>query len=244
MKSAVETLNPTRVKLTVEVPFEELKPSLDAAYKKIAKQINVPGFRKGKVPAPIIDRQVGRDVRDRRGRQRGPPAAVLPGPAREQHRAAEPARARPRRGRGRRRPQLQRRARRQARDHAARPTPVSRPRSTTIEVGDDEVDEQLESLRERFGTLTPVERAAADQRLRDDRPLRRQGRRGDRGGSGHRHELPGRARHHARRSRRGARGDVGRRREDVRDDAGRRRVPRPVGRRHRQGHRGQGAGAA
>ena len=65
MKSAVETLNPTRVKLTVEVPFEELKPSLDAAYKKIAKQINVPGFRKGKVPAPIIDRQVGRDVRDR-----------------------------------------------------------------------------------------------------------------------------------------------------------------------------------
>ena len=61
MKSAVETLNPTRVKLTVEVPFEELKPSLDAAYKKIAKQINVPGFRKGKVPAPIIDRQVGRE---------------------------------------------------------------------------------------------------------------------------------------------------------------------------------------
>ena len=61
MKSAVETLNPTRVKLTVEVPFEELKPSLDAAYKKIAQQINVPGFRKGKVPATIIDRQVGRD---------------------------------------------------------------------------------------------------------------------------------------------------------------------------------------
>ena len=45
MKSAVETLSPTRAKLTVEVPFEELKPSLDAAYKKIAQQINVPGFR-------------------------------------------------------------------------------------------------------------------------------------------------------------------------------------------------------
>ena len=60
MKSAVETLSPTRAKLTVEVPFEELKPSLDAAYKQIAKQINVPGFRKGKVPPMVIDRQVGR----------------------------------------------------------------------------------------------------------------------------------------------------------------------------------------
>ena len=62
MKSAVETLSPTRAKLTVEVPFEELKPSLDAAYKQIAKQINVPGFRRGKVPPAVIDRQVGRDA--------------------------------------------------------------------------------------------------------------------------------------------------------------------------------------
>ncbi len=60
MKSAVETLSPTRAKITVEVSFEELKPSLDAAYQAIAKQINIPGFRKGKVPAPVIDRQVGR----------------------------------------------------------------------------------------------------------------------------------------------------------------------------------------
>ena len=60
MKSAVETLSPTRAKLTVEVPFEELKPSLDAAYQQIAKQINVPGFRKGKVPPAVIDRQVGK----------------------------------------------------------------------------------------------------------------------------------------------------------------------------------------
>jgi trigger factor len=62
VKSAVETLSPTRAKLTVEVPFEELKPSLDAAYKKIAQQINVPGFRRGKVPPAVIDRQVGRGV--------------------------------------------------------------------------------------------------------------------------------------------------------------------------------------
>ncbi|WP_019878006.1 trigger factor [Sporichthya polymorpha] len=60
MKSAVETLNPTRVRLTVEVPFEELKPSLDAAYKKIAGQVTVPGFRKGKVPPQIIDQRFGR----------------------------------------------------------------------------------------------------------------------------------------------------------------------------------------
>jgi len=57
VKSAVETLSPTRAKLTVEVPFEELKPSLDAAYQKIAQQINIPGFRKGKVPPQIIERQ-------------------------------------------------------------------------------------------------------------------------------------------------------------------------------------------
>ena len=60
MKSAVETLDPTRVRLTVEVPFEELKPSLDAAYKKIAEQVTIPGFRKGKVPAAIIDQRFGR----------------------------------------------------------------------------------------------------------------------------------------------------------------------------------------
>lgn len=60
MKSAVETLNPTRVKLTIEVPFDELKPSLDAAYKTIGSQVQIPGFRRGKVPARIIDQRVGR----------------------------------------------------------------------------------------------------------------------------------------------------------------------------------------
>ena len=60
MKSTAETLSPTRVKLTVEVPFDELSPSLDAAYKTIAQQINIPGFRKGKVPSRVIDQRVGR----------------------------------------------------------------------------------------------------------------------------------------------------------------------------------------
>jgi trigger factor len=60
VKSTVENLGPTRVKLAVEVPFDELKPSLDAAYKAIAKQVRIPGFRPGKAPARIIDQRVGR----------------------------------------------------------------------------------------------------------------------------------------------------------------------------------------
>ena len=60
MKSAVENLTPTRVKLHVEVPFAELKPAIDASYKEIASQIQVPGFRKGKVPSRLIDQRVGR----------------------------------------------------------------------------------------------------------------------------------------------------------------------------------------
>lgn len=60
MKSAVETLEPTKVRLTVEVEYDELKPSIDQAYKYIADQVNVPGFRKGKVPPRIIDQRVGR----------------------------------------------------------------------------------------------------------------------------------------------------------------------------------------
>ena len=60
MKSAVENLTPTRVKLDVEVSFEELKPSIAEAYKTIGTQVQVPGFRKGKVPNTLIDQRVGR----------------------------------------------------------------------------------------------------------------------------------------------------------------------------------------
>ena len=61
MKTTVEHLSPTRVKMTIAVTPEELKPSIDHAYKHIAEQVNIPGFRKGKVPAPIIDQRVGRE---------------------------------------------------------------------------------------------------------------------------------------------------------------------------------------
>ncbi|NDR53952.1 trigger factor [Actinomyces sp. 565] len=60
MKSTVENLDPARIKLTVEVPYEELGPSLDAAYKEIGSQVQIPGFRRGHVPPRIIDQRVGR----------------------------------------------------------------------------------------------------------------------------------------------------------------------------------------
>ncbi len=60
MKSTIEKLSPTRAKLTITVPADELKPSITHAYSHIAEQINIPGFRKGKVPPPIVDQRVGK----------------------------------------------------------------------------------------------------------------------------------------------------------------------------------------
>ncbi|MFC4336651.1 trigger factor [Salininema proteolyticum] len=61
MKSTVETLNPTRVRLTVEVPFEDLAPFINEAYKQVGQQVRVPGFRPGKAPRAVIDQRVGRE---------------------------------------------------------------------------------------------------------------------------------------------------------------------------------------
>src|ERR1022692_2284390 len=60
VKTDVEELSPTRVKLTVEVPFDELKPNLDHAYREVARQVRIPGFRPGRVPPRVIDQRVGR----------------------------------------------------------------------------------------------------------------------------------------------------------------------------------------
>jgi trigger factor len=60
--STVEQLSPTRVKITVEVPFADLKPSMDKAYAEVAKSVNIPGFRRGKVPPVVIDQRFGRGV--------------------------------------------------------------------------------------------------------------------------------------------------------------------------------------
>ena len=60
MKSTVEQLNPTRVKITVEVPFAELEPDFAKAYKSLAGQVNIPGFRPGKAPAKLLESRIGR----------------------------------------------------------------------------------------------------------------------------------------------------------------------------------------
>jgi len=60
LKSTVEKLTPTRVKLSIEVTFDELAPHVDGAYKALSERINIPGFRKGKVPTAMIDQRVGR----------------------------------------------------------------------------------------------------------------------------------------------------------------------------------------
>ena len=62
MKTDVEELSPTRVRLTIEVPFDELKPNLDQAYRAVARQVRVPGFRPGHIPPRVIDQRVGRDA--------------------------------------------------------------------------------------------------------------------------------------------------------------------------------------
>ncbi|WP_426716864.1 trigger factor [Corynebacterium auriscanis] len=62
MKSSVEKLSATRTKITVEVPFEELKPEFDKAYASLAQQVNMPGFRKGKAPAKLLEARLGRGM--------------------------------------------------------------------------------------------------------------------------------------------------------------------------------------
>ena len=161
MKSAVENLNPTRVKLTVEVPFEELKPSLDAAYKKIAQQIKVPGFRRGKVPAAVIDRQVGRGVVLNEAINEAIPAKYMEALQAED---LEPLAQ----------PEIEV-TKLEDNDSIEFTAEVDvKPQFDLpdydgveaevedVDVTDADVEEQLQTLRERFGTLVDVERAAAD----------------------------------------------------------------------------------
>lgn len=60
MKSNVEQLEPTRVKISVDVEYDELKPAVDAAAKKLSQQVNIPGFRRGKVPTRVLESHIGR----------------------------------------------------------------------------------------------------------------------------------------------------------------------------------------
>ena len=161
MKSTVEQLNPTRVKLSVEVPFDELKPHFDQAYKALAGQVRVPGFRPGKVPSRIIDARLGRGTILTEVVNQAVPAKygeavneaallVLGQPDIEVTRIEDG-------------------------DTLAFTAEVDvRPEITLPDladikvevddmvVTDEDVEEQLTSLRERFATVTAVERAAAE----------------------------------------------------------------------------------
>ena len=164
MKSAVETLSPTRAKITVEVPFEELKSSLDEAYQAIAKQINVPGFRKGKVPPPVIDRQVGRGaVLDQAINEAVPRLYVEALQENELQPLAQPE------------IEVTRLEDNETLEFTAEvdvkpeiTVPSYEGLEVTVDdvaVTDEEIDEQVETLRERFATLKDVERAAQDDDL-------------------------------------------------------------------------------
>jgi trigger factor len=161
VKSAVETLSPTRAKLTVEVPFEELKPSLDAAYKRIAGQINIPGFRRGKVPPMVIDRQVGRGaVLDEAINDLLPKKYIEALEANELQPLAQPE------------IEVTKLEDNQLLEFTAevdvRPE-VELPsydgleaEVPDLEVTDADVEEQIQALRERFATLSDVERPVED----------------------------------------------------------------------------------
>jgi trigger factor len=167
VKSAVETLEPTKVKLTVEVSYDELKPSIDHAYSHIAQDVNIPGFRKGKVPPRIIDQRVGRPavmehavneglsgfyaeaVRDNKLRPLGQPeveVTKVPGlvPGEETGDLVFTAEVEVR-------PEIE--------------VPELDGLSVTVdgvEVSEEDVQSRLDALRERFGTLVGVDRPAAD----------------------------------------------------------------------------------
>ncbi len=161
MKSAVETLSPTRAKLTVEVPFEELKPSLDKAYQAVAQQINVPGFRRGKVPPMVIDRQVGRGaILDQAIQDALPQFYVQALQDNDLQPLAQPE------------IEVTRLEDNEALEFTAEvdvkpefELPAYGDLTATVDdvaVSDEDVEEQVAALRERFATLVDVDRAAAD----------------------------------------------------------------------------------
>jgi trigger factor len=159
VKSTVETLSPTRVRLAIEVPFAELEPSLKKAYREIGAQVNIPGFRRGKVPAAVIDQRIGRGAVLNEAVQEVIPSQFLA--AVREHEVKTLGR-----------PEVQiteftdGEPLKFTAEVDVRPE-IALPKLDEIEItvdevriGDEEIDEQLNKLRERFSTLKTVERAA------------------------------------------------------------------------------------
>ena len=162
MKSTVETLSPTRVRLAIEVPFVELEPSLKKAYREIGQQIQIPGFRRGRVPAAVIDQRVGRAAVISEAVQEAIPAQILA--AVREHDVKMLGR-----------PELETfpevedgQPLKFTAEIDVRPE-IAMPDLSTVEItvdelqiGDSEIDDQVSGLRERFATLKTVERAAKE----------------------------------------------------------------------------------
>lgn len=159
MKSTVETLSPTRVKLAIEVPFAELEPALRKAYREIAQQVTVPGFRQGRAPAAVIDQRVGRGTVLNEAVQGAIPEQILAAVREHEVRSlGRPEVAITEFSDGQ--PLLF------TAELDVRPQ-IELPDLSTItvaveadEVTEEEVDEQVRGLRERFASLKTVERAA------------------------------------------------------------------------------------
>nr|WP_194720314.1 trigger factor [Cellulosimicrobium arenosum] len=163
VKSDVETLDPTKVKLTVEVEYDELRPSIDHAYQHIAEQVNIPGFRKGKVPPRIIDQRVGRPAVLEHAvneglsgfyRQAVTESGIRPLGQPEVEVTEVPLEAEG---------PLKFTAEVEIRPEITLPDLSSIALTVdAAEVSDEDVTERLDALRERFGTLVGVDRPAAE----------------------------------------------------------------------------------
>jgi trigger factor len=159
VKSTVETLSPTRVKLAIEVPFAELEPSLKKAYREIARQVNVPGFRQGRVPAAVIDQRIGRGAVLNEAVQEAIPEQILAAVREHEVRSlgrpeveiTEFADGAPLRFTA----ELDVRPQFNLPDLSTISVTVDE-----IQLSDEEIEEQAHALRERFATLKTVERSA------------------------------------------------------------------------------------
>ncbi len=160
MKSTVEQLSPTRVRINVEVPFKELQPDFDRAYKELAKQIRLPGFRPGKAPAKLLEARVGKEaILDQVVNEALPSRygqAVTESDVRP---LGQPEIEVTKKEYGQ---ELVFTAEVDVRPDFALPD-LSALKITVdpIKVSDEDVDTELQSLRSRFGTLNGVERAVA-----------------------------------------------------------------------------------
>lgn len=161
MKSSVEQLSPTRVRINVEVPFTELEPEFQRAYKELAKQIRLPGFRPGKAPAKLLEARVGREAMLDQVVNEALPARYGQAVAEsEVHPLGQP--------------DIEVTKKQYGQELAFTAEVDVRPKLTLpelgalqitvdpVEVSDDDVEAELQSLRARFGTLAGVDRPVAD----------------------------------------------------------------------------------